>query len=123
MEMKQFLLVFIGGGVGSMLRFGISKMLNTAVFPYGTWTVNILGSLIIGMVMGFFIKESSPNHNLVFLLATGFCGGFTTFSAFSLENFDYLRAGNYANFMLYTLSSIVLAFLAVFIGTVCSKQF
>ncbi len=91
--MKNFLLVFIGGGFGSGLRYLIGKYLNSSLgsFPIGTFTVNILGSLLIGLILGYAAKENSLSQNQVLLLATGFCGGFTTFSAFAHENFQLLK--------------------------------
>ena len=86
--MKNFLLVFIGGGFGSGLRYLISNLMNqySKVLPFGTFTVNMIGCLLIGLVLGFAQKENVLSTNQTLLLATGFCGGFTTFSAFANEN-------------------------------------
>ncbi|MCM4160739.1 CrcB family protein [Antarcticibacterium flavum] len=121
--MKALLLVFIGGGLGSMLRFGVYKLLqlfSLASF-YGTLTVNVLGSLILGALMGYLLKESYVSSNLFLFLATGFCGGFTTFSTFAFENQDFLRTGDYFHFLVYTGGSIVLGILAIVIGLYLSK--
>lgn len=122
--MKHVLLVFLGGGLGSSLRFLISKNLNTleGSIPYGTFTVNVLGSLLIGIVMGLVIKSEAPSSTLILLVATGFCGGFTTFSAFALENYQLLKAGDVSHFILYALGSLVIGILAVFIGIWISKS-
>ncbi|MEZ4797546.1 MAG: fluoride efflux transporter CrcB [Flavobacteriaceae bacterium] len=116
--MKQLLLVFIGGGFGSALRFVIGKYLNTAEaeIPWGTFTANILGSLIIGIILGLAAKNDALSSNQTLLLATGFCGGFTTFSTFAYENHVFLKSGDFTNFALYTISSFIVAFLAVFAG-------
>lgn len=116
--MKQLLLVFIGGGFGSMLRFLIGKWLNTAEngFPYGTFVVNVLGSLFIGLILGYAAKSDALSQNHTLLLATGFCGGFTTFSTFAYENHVFLKSGDFASFAFYTIASFVVGFLAAFAG-------
>ena len=122
--MKNFLLVFIGGGFGSGLRYIIGKYLNSNLgsFPIGTFTVNIIGSLLIGLILGYAAKENSLSQNQVLLLATGFCGGFTTFSAFANENFQLLKTGDIMQFSIYTISSIVVGLIAVFIGIYIAKN-
>ena len=123
--MKPLLLIFFGGGIGSVLRYIIGKWLNTAenAIPYGTFLVNILGSLIIGIVLGYAAKVANTSNTYVFLLATGFCGGFTTFSAFANENHILLRNGDYFSFLIYAFGSIILGLLAVFAGFYFSKVF
>lgn len=122
--MKNFLLVFIGGGFGSGLRYLISKYLNSSLgsFPIGTFTVNIIGSLLIGLILGYAAKENSLSQNQVLLLATGFCGGFTTFSAFAHENFQFLKTGDIMQFSAYTIGSVVVGLIAVFIGIYIAKN-
>ncbi|MCK5400791.1 MAG: fluoride efflux transporter CrcB [Flavobacteriaceae bacterium] len=115
--MKQLLLVFIGGGFGSALRYVIGKYLNnTEGFPWGTFTANILGSLLIGIILGLAAKNNTLSQNQTLLLATGFCGGFTTFSTFAYENHVFLKAGDFTSFAVYTIASFVVGFLAVFLG-------
>ena len=122
--MKQVLLVFLGGGAGSILRFLISRSLqNQSGIPYGTFTVNILGSLLIGILIGLSLRNNLISNNLYLLLATGFCGGFTTFSAFAAENQAFLRAGDLYHFALYSLGSLILGFGAVFAGLFLSRLF
>lgn len=121
--MRQLVLVFLGGGLGSILRFAIGKWLNSpdTGIPYGTFLANILGSLFIGFILGWAIKNNQLNSGAVLLLATGFCGGFTTFSTFAYENHMLLKTGDLFNFALYTLSSFVLGFAAVFGGMALSR--
>ncbi|WP_299000093.1 fluoride efflux transporter CrcB [uncultured Tenacibaculum sp.] len=116
--MKQILLVFIGGGIGSVLRYIIGKALNSSQtgIPYGTFTANILGSLFIGIILGLAAKNQALTQNHTLLLATGFCGGFTTFSTFAYENHVFLKSGDFSSFALYTIASFIIGFLAVFAG-------
>lgn len=116
--MKQLLLVMLGGGIGSGLRFLIGKYLNPlwSGFYLGTFLVNILGCLIIGLLLGISLKHQTTNPVQSALLATGFCGGFTTFSTFGLEQFLLLREGSYLPLITYTLASLLLGVAAVFAG-------
>jgi len=123
--MKQLLLVFIGGGFGSTLRYVIGKYMNSTEtgIPWGTFTANILGSLLIGIILGLAAKNDALSSNQTLLLATGFCGGFTTFSAFAYENHMFLKAGDFTSFAMYTIGSFVVGFLAVFLGLFLAKSF
>ena len=116
--MKQILLVFLGGGAGSVLRFLIGKYLNSTEtgIPYGTFAANILGSLLIGVILGLAVKQNTLSENQILFLATGFCGGFTTFSTFAYENHLFLKAGDFGSFAIYTIASFVVGFLSVFTG-------
>ena len=116
--MKSFLLVFIGGGLGSALRYLVAIAMNqySKVLPFGTFTVNILGCLLIGMILGYAQKENTLTSNQILLLATGFCGGFTTFSAFANENLELVKNGEIFNFSVYTIGSVLIGILAVYIG-------
>ena len=116
--MKNLLFVFLGGGFGSVLRYIIGKYLNSTEtgIPYGTFTANILGSLLIGIILGLAAKNNTLSQNQTLLLATGFCGGFTTFSTFAYENHVFLKSGDFTSFAFYTIASFVIGFLAVFFG-------
>ncbi|WP_422081274.1 fluoride efflux transporter CrcB [Ulvibacterium sp.] len=116
--MKQLLLVFLGGGVGSMLRYLISKIFNDyfQYFFLGTFLVNIVGCLLMGVILGLSLKGDYLTQNQTLVLATGFCGGFTTFSAFAFEKHVLLGSGELSHFLLYTLSSIVIGILAIALG-------
>lgn len=121
--MKQLLLVFLGGGFGSTFRYLLSKYLNSSAtgIPYGTFAANILGSLLIGIILGMATKHGTISEEYKLLLATGFCGGFTTFSTFAYENHVFLKSGDFMTFALYTIASFVVGFAAVFLGIYAVK--
>ncbi|WP_411031387.1 fluoride efflux transporter CrcB [Spongiimicrobium sp. 3-5] len=121
--MKQILLVFLGGGLGSSLRFIIGKTYNSYFqnFFLGTFLVNIIGCLIIGLVLGASLKNDYLSQNQTLLLSTGFCGGFTTFSAFAFEKHSLLKAGELWHFSFYTIASIAVGLLAVALGLWLAK--
>jgi CrcB protein len=122
---KQLLLVGLGGGIGSMLRFLTSYFTATKTiafsFPLATLIVNVLGCLLIGILMGLSLKYHWMDATMKPLLITGFCGGFTTFSAFSLENWQMYQAGHYTVLTFYILAGILLGFAAVWAGLLFTK--
>ena len=122
--MKSFLLVFFGGGLGSGLRYLVSIAMNqySKVLPFGTFTVNIVGCLLIGLILGYSQKDNTLTSNQTLLLVTGFCGGFTTFSAFANENLELIKNGEIFDFSMYSISSIVVGIVAVFVGLYFSKN-
>ncbi|NBR13127.1 MAG: fluoride efflux transporter CrcB [Flavobacteriales bacterium] len=121
---RALLLVGIGGGIGSILRYVSSWLITKNVstnFPLATFSVNIFGCLLIGILIGIFGKQLSPNDDLKYLFITGFCGGYTTFSTFSAENIQLIQSGNYVIPALYITSSVLFGILAVFLGMVMLK--
>ena len=116
--MKQFILVFLGGGFGSILRYVISKNLNAyySNFYLGTFLVNIIGCLIIGILIGLSLKNNYISENQTLLLASGFCGGFTTFSTFALESNILLKESSLLQTSLYMGLSVVIGVLAISLG-------
>tara|TARA_A100001388_G_scaffold251173_1_gene212871 strand:- start:66 stop:431 length:366 start_codon:yes stop_codon:yes gene_type:complete len=119
---KNLIFVFIGGGLGSMLRFLISKInYSNLNFPVGTLFVNILGSFLIGIIIGYGLKNNNSNNSEFIFLATGFCGGFTTFSAFSAESLEMLNSGSYNYFFIYSSTTIIAGIFFAFLGLSLTK--
>lgn len=122
--MKTFLMIGIGGGIGSMLRYCVQLYAGrylTQNFPVGTLLVNISGCLLIGIFYGLSIKNTAITPDWRLFLITGLCGGYTTFSSFSFESISLFRQGNYAYFLLYTSLSFVLGLSATVLGTTMTK--
>ena len=115
--MRNLVYIFLGGGFGSTMRFLISnytqKLWNINVFPMGTFIVNITGCFLIGLLSAYFLKV---DNSLRYLLITGVCGGYTTFSTFSAENLSLWQNGNYSILILYALLSLTVGLLMVFLG-------
>ena len=114
-----FLIVFLGGGLGAALRHGMNlfaaRLLGTA-FPYGTLIINVLGSLSMGLIAEYFaLKAGLPQHIRLFL-TTGILGGFTTFSAFSLETALLYERGQIGHAAIYVVASVGLGVGALFAG-------
>ena len=119
---NNLLLVGLGGAAGSILRYSIQRIANTPAFPYGTFLINLGGCLLIGMFWGL-ITRNTMTQGTGLLLMSGFCGGFTTFSAFALENVKLLQNGEISAFLMYTFLSIGLGLLAVLGGINLLKLF
>lgn len=113
------MLVGLGGGIGSVFRYLTSLFLIKyfkTIFPWGTLTANILGSLVIGLLIGFFSRNGLSHPDLKLLFIVGFCGGYTTFSAFSLESINLFQAGNSSLAFIYISVSVLISLLAVWAG-------
>jgi fluoride exporter len=117
--LKNVLLVGLGGGLGSILRYISSVVINRhfdSKFPLATLAVNITGSLLIGIVLGFLQKNNLGDAGWKYILAIGFCGGFTTFSAFAWENANLINNSFTALSLVYVFISIATCIFAVFAG-------
>ena len=119
----HWLLVFIGGGLGSMARHAINRAGLAALgpgFPWWTLTVNVAGSFLIGLLAGLF-GSLETGHNARLFLITGFLGGFTTFSAFSLDALTLWERGQGLQASLYILGSVILSLVAAAVGLMLSR--
>jgi CrcB protein len=114
-----FLIVFVGGGIGAAIRHGINLAAFRLVgpgFPYGTLFINVVGSFVMGLTAEYFaLKAGMPQHLRLFL-TTGIYGGFTTFSAFSLEAALLYERGDLAGAVIYVAASVILSIAALFAG-------
>lgn len=119
----SYLIVFIGSGIGGALRHGvnvISARSFDAALPVGTWVVNIVGSTLIGLLAGIFALRTDPGQTWRLFLVTGIVGGFTTFSAYSLDTILLLERGNLSVASLYFFTSVLGCPIATFVAmSVC----
>ena len=122
--MSGYLLVFVGGGVGAVLRHGVNRATLTYLgpaFPYGTLFVNVLGGLLIGVLAELLLAKDGSYQEVRLFLMTGVLGGFTTFSAFSLEATMMWQRIDYGPLAAYILGSVVLSLGAVFLGMMAAR--
>ncbi len=119
--MKTILYIALGGALGSVLRYLTSVVIKSITFPYATFITNILGCLLIGLFFGYFEKQNVLSQDLKFFLITGFCGGYTTFSTFSLENIQLIQNNHMGTAIVYIASSVVIGLLATWLGMNLAK--
>lgn len=121
--MINLLAIFIGGGLGSISRYGITMLLKaySLEFPFATLSVNIVGSLILGFAIALFWNKAPLHDTLKLAITVGFCGGLTTFSTFSWETFDLIKNGEFVLAILYTFISVIVCILAISLGAFLSK--
>lgn len=109
-----------GGALGAVARYmsnvGITKVMHTP-FPYGTLSVNIIGSFAMGMLVAFFLSNGHVSNEMKMFLTVGFLGSYTTFSTFSLDVMSLWTGGDVASAIIYTLASVTLSIAAVFLGS------
>jgi CrcB protein len=125
MNLGQLLMVFLGGGVGSLGRYWINLLIVNrweSPFPLGTFIVNVVGCFLIGLLAGI-VERIAPHPYVTLLLITGFCGGFTTFSSFSLENNLLAKNIDYLSSLVYTSMSLLWGFALTFLGIYMVRKF
>lgn len=121
---KTIILVGLGGAIGSILRYlsgWFASKYFQGSFPISTLVINILGSLLIGIFIGILAKYYPENQPLKFLLIIGFCGGFTTFSSFAVENYNLFQNQQQFTAYIYIIASVILTITAVAIGNYLTK--
>ncbi|MGZ3765415.1 MAG: fluoride efflux transporter CrcB [Mucilaginibacter sp.] len=123
--MRTLLLVFIGGGLGSVMRYAVNRLMNSLVssaFPIGTFLVNIIGCFFIGFLVFYTNRFGSYNQQWRLFLVVGLCGGFTTFSAFSYENVALINDHRIFLFLAYTIGSVALGIIATYCGLLVARN-
>lgn len=122
--MMEWLAVFLGGGLGSLARMGISRWVGTTGegFPLATFLTNILACLVLGFVAGLVAQRVSLHPALRLGITVGFCGGFSTFSTFSAESVGLLEGGKWMVMGVYVGASVTLCFLGLWLGQWLSRQ-
>lgn len=121
--MNSYLLVMAGGAVGSGLRFGLSRAVPwvTGAWPWATFAANVLGSLLMGILAFWLVRKGAEGEQARLLIGVGLLGGFTTFSAFSLEIAQMIDRGQMATAFGYAIASVLLALTAIFAGMALAK--
>ena len=121
---RIFLLIGFGGFIGSICRYYSQQFVAKyflSTFPYGTLIVNVVGCFLVGLVFGFADKGNVLSPEWRMFLATGFCGGFTTFSTFSYESTQLINNGEYFYLALYIAASVIIGVLATFAGIALTR--
>jgi CrcB protein len=124
--MITYLIVFLGAGIGGMMRHGVNVAVTRTLgtgFPYGIMAINIIGCLVMGLVAGYFTFRGQASQDWRLFLTTGILGGFTTFSAFSLDAALLYERGELGLMAVYVLGSVILSLAAVFAGLWVVRQF
>lgn len=123
--MRDLLLIFIGAGLGGVLRFvfgkGISQILGSA-FPFGTLGVNVVGGLFMGIAAAFLARANGNSSFIQYFVMIGLLGGFTTFSSFSLECVRLFESGNFLGAGAYIAASVILSIFAVLLGLYVARS-
>lgn len=122
--MLKYVLVFVGGGLGSMLRLLLGSYIGDRLgtrFPYGTLVVNVTGSFLMGLIFAFLTAKTQWSPNWRYLIPIGFIGGYTTFSSFEFETLGSIQDGQFGLGILYVMLSVIIGFAAVWGGVIAGK--
>ena len=122
----SYLIVFIGGGIGAALRHGVNRgalVLLGPSFPFGTFLVNVLGSFLMGILAVVLLARGEGDQHVRLFLGTGILGGFTTFSAFSLDAALMMERAEWLTLSLYVAGSVALSIVALFLGMAAARGY
>jgi fluoride exporter len=123
--MQSLLFVFLGGGLGSVVRYTLGRWVNTLHtqnFPYGTLAANVFACLTLGLLIGLADHRQLLSPNARLFWAVGFCGGFSTFSTFSHETLSLLQGGFSTSSIIYVIASLLLCVVAIYLGLLAGEQ-
>ncbi len=123
--MQSVLLIFLGGGLGSVARYSIGRWVNSLHaynFPFGTLAANVIACLTLGLIIGLADHRQLLSPNARLFWAAGFCGGFSTFSTFSHETLTLMQGGFNFSSITYVIVSLLLCIAAVYLGLLAGEQ-
>ena len=122
--MKSVLIVFLGGGLGSIFRYLINLLIKNqeGEFPINTFLVNMVGSFLIGILFGYLNENNYVNNNVMLFLVIGFCGGLTTFSSFTYDSYELISFGKIFFLIIYNFLSMLIGIALVYFGLWVSKS-
>lgn len=121
-SMMNFLYVGLGGALGAMFRYVISLFPVKVEFPILTSVTNVLGAIFIGLIIGIAYRKEEMSQGMVLFLKVGICGGFTTFSTFSLEMFNLIEKGKIGMGILYAVLTVSFCIVGVYLGQIIANR-
>ena len=113
---KTLLAIFVGGGIGSLLRYAVAVAFQGQSFPWGTFIANAISCILLGLFVGLFDMSTQWDHRVKLFLITGICGGFSTFSTFSYQSFKLWSDGQHLAFFANIGGSVLVCLICIFLG-------